>query len=225
MATDFDAMDFGLVPSWRASEPRPAGIPDDIAARYVCREWRNAVAVLQGAYAEEWEDLMSVLRSFRLCRSALQTGGGNKTEIAKALDVHFSSLGWQETDFDTRVTVQHHPRTGPGQVFEYESPTHKVDSFKNHVALEVEWNNKDTFFDRDLNNFRLLFELRVIGVVIISRGEDVRDLAVGLGRSAVTYGATTTRWSTLVPRMEGGGGGGCPLLAFAITKDCYDPSC
>ena len=37
----------------------------------------------------------------------------------------------------------------------YESPTHEVDCFKNRVALEIEWNNKDPFFDRDLNNFRL----------------------------------------------------------------------
>ena len=118
MVTDFGAMDFGLVPSWRASEPRPAGIPDDIAARYVCREWRNAVAVLQGAYPEEWEDLVSVLRSFRLCRSALQAGGGNKTEIAKALDVHFSSLGWQETA-STRGDRPAPPEDWPrGRVFE-----------------------------------------------------------------------------------------------------------
>ncbi|MFZ0173309.1 MAG: BglII/BstYI family type II restriction endonuclease [Acidimicrobiales bacterium] len=220
------AMDFGLVPSWRAVEPRPAGIPEDIAARYVSREWRNAIAVLRGAYPGEWDDLLSVLRDFRLCRTALQTGGGNKTEIARSIDEHFRALGWQETDFDTRVSVRQHPNVGSEEVFEYKSPTHKVDSFKNHVGVEVEWNNKDTFFDRDLNNFRLLFELRVIGVgVIITRGEDVRDLAIALGRSPGTYGATTTRWSTLVPRMEGGGGGGCPLLAFAITKDCYDPDC
>jgi hypothetical protein len=220
------AMDFGLVPSWRSVESRPAGVPDDITARYVCREWRNAIAVLRGAYPGEWDDLLSVLRSFRLCRTALETEGGNKSEIARAIDEHFTALGWQETDFDTRVTVRHHPRVGAGEVFEYTSPTHKVDSFKNHVGIEVEWNNKDTFFDRDLNNFRLLFELRVIGVgVIITRGEDVRELAIGLGRRSSTYAATTTRWSTLVPRMEGGGGGGCPLLAFAITKDCYDADC
>ncbi len=220
------AMDFGLVPSWPASQIAPHGIPADIAARFVCREWRNAIAVLRGAYPGEWADIVAVLRDFRLCRSALLSGGGNKTEIAKSIDVHFRSLGWQETDFATRVTVRQHPQSGPGEVFEYDSPTHKVDSFKNHVALEVEWNNKDTFFDRDLNNFRLLFDLRVVGVgVIITRGEDVRDLAVGLGRSPGTYAATTTRWSTLVPRMEGGGGGGCPLLAFAITKECYDPLC
>ena len=220
------AMDFGLVPSWRSAEPQSAGIPDDITARYVCREWRNAIAVLRGAYSYEWDDLLAVLRGFKLCRTALEAEGGNKSEIARSIDEHFTGLGWQETDFDTRVSVRHHPRTGAGEVFEYTSPTHKVDSFKNHVGVEVEWNNKDTFFDRDLNNFRLLFELRVIGVgVIITRGEDIRELAIGLGRRPGAYAATTTRWSTLLPRMEGGGGGGCPLLAFAITKDCYDPGC
>jgi len=42
-----------------------------------------------------------------------------------------------------------------------ETPTHKVDCFKNRVALEIEWNNKDPFFDRDRNNFRLLFDQRI----------------------------------------------------------------
>lgn len=32
----------------------------------------------------------------------------------------------------------------------------KVDCYKNRVALEVEWNNKPPFFDRDLNIFRLI---------------------------------------------------------------------
>lgn len=35
-----------------------------------------------------------------------------------------------------------------------QSPTHEVDEYKNYVAVEMEWNNKDPFFDRDLNNFR-----------------------------------------------------------------------
>ncbi len=38
---------------------------------------------------------------------------------------------------------------------EWDSPTHKVDCFKGRVGLEIEWNNKDPFYDRDLNNFRL----------------------------------------------------------------------
>gem|GEM_PF-3417229 len=33
-----------------------------------------------------------------------------------------------------------------------------------------EWNKKDPFFDRDLNNFRLLFDLRAVSVGIIVKG-------------------------------------------------------
>ena len=34
----------------------------------------------------------------------------------------------------------------------------------------MEWNNKTEFYDRDLNNFRLLWEMRVLPVgVIITR--------------------------------------------------------
>lgn len=201
-------------------------MPADIEERFLWKEWRNAVAVLQGAYPEEWADLLTVLRKFRLCRSAISKGGGGKTEIAVAMDHAFTELGWQETGFATRIGVRQLPRHGTPVDDEYDSPTHKVDSFKNGVGVEVEWNNKDTFYDRDLNNFRLLFELRVLGVgVIITRDDAIRDLAVSLGRNASTYGATTTHWSKLLPRLEGGGGGGCPVLAFAITKDCYAPDC
>jgi len=45
------------------------------------------------------------------------------------------------------------------------------------IALEIEWNDKDPFFDRDLNNFRLLFDLRVISVgIILTRGDELRAI-------------------------------------------------
>lgn len=100
-------------------------------------------------------------------------------------------------------------------------PTHKVDCYKNRVALEIEWNNKDPFFDRDLNNFRLLFDLRAISVgVIITRCDNLQEIFVSLQRGA-SYGASTTHMSKLLPRIEGGGGAGCPLLVFGITKNLY----
>ena len=182
------------------------------------------MAVLSGAYPDEWADLLRVLRDFRLRHSQLMNPGGNLSQMSRSIDGHFRRLGWRETGFDTRVTVRQHP-SEEGEPFEYDSPTHKVDSFKNHVGVEVEWNNKDTFFDRDLSNFRLLFDLRVLGVgVIITRGDDIGALAVRLGRERSVYGATTTHWNTLVPRLEGGAGGGCPVLAFAISEACYDPT-
>jgi restriction endonuclease BglII len=35
------------------------------------------------------------------------------------------------------------------------------------------------------------------------------------------YGASTTHMEKLLPRIEGGGGGGCPILAFGITSAKY----
>ena len=100
-----------------------------------------------------------------------------------------------------------------------------VDCFKNRIALEIEWNNKDPFFDRDLNNFRLLFDLRAISVgVIITRTDELQDIFKGLGRGK-SYGASTTHMSKLLPRIQGGGGAGCPLLIFGIRKELYVEDC
>jgi hypothetical protein len=89
--------------------------------------------------------------------------------------------------------------------------------------LEVEWNNKDPFYDRDLNNFRMLFELRAIDVgIIITRSTALQGVFRSLGREIQTkYGASTTHMSKLLPRMEGGGGGGCPIVAFGIRRSAY----
>jgi hypothetical protein len=102
-----------------------------------------------------------------------------------------------------------------------ESPTHKVDCFKNRIALEIEWNNKDPFFDRDLNNFRLLFDLRAISVgIIITRCDELQEIFEKLGRGQ-SYGASTTHLGKLLPRIKGGGGGGCPILVFGIKNSLY----
>ena len=102
-----------------------------------------------------------------------------------------------------------------------ETPTHKVDCYKNGVAIEIEWNNKDPFYDRDLNNFRLLFELRAISAgAIITRCDELQEIFDQLGKGS-SYGSSTTHMSKLLPRIQGGGGGGCPVLVFGITKKLY----
>jgi hypothetical protein len=116
--------------------------------------------------------------------------------IAGSLDSHFTKLGWIEKKFDTKIVVDSS---------EYIAPTHKVDCYKNRVALEVEWNNKDPFFDRDLNNFRLLFDLRAIDAgVIITRCTELQKIFNKLGRGA-SFGNSTTHMAKLLPRLDGGG--------------------
>lgn len=191
-------------------------IQSDLQSRYEWREWRNALAVLHGAHPEEWADIVQVMRDFRLLRSNIIAAGGSKTAIAGGLDGHFYRLGWEEKSFDTRITVDEDV---------YEAPTHSVDCFKGKVAVEVEWNNKDTFYDRDLNNFRLLFELRAIEVgVIITRQDELQTMfreLLGSKAANSKFGATTTHMSKLLPRLDGGGGGGCPVLVVGIGLEVY----
>jgi hypothetical protein len=187
-------------------------IPDDIRALYEVHEWRNAAGVLNTAHADEWDDVMDALRKFRFKTSDVLAKGKNKSDLAKSFDAMLTAKGWKETLFDTSIKVDEDIR---------KSPTHKVDCYKNQVALEVEWNNKDPFFDRDLNNFRLLFELRVIDVgIILTRCSELQLIfnKVGKGKS---YGPSTTHMRKLLPKIEGGSGGGCPILVFGISPNVY----
>jgi hypothetical protein len=85
-----------------------------------------------------------------------------------------------------------------------------------------ELHNKDPFYDRDLNNFRLLFDLHAISVgVIITRADELQDVFNRLGRGK-SFGQSTTHMRKLLPKIESGSVGGCPLLAFGITKALYD---
>jgi hypothetical protein len=187
-------------------------IPSEIRGLYEIHEWRNAIAVLAAVHPQEWKEILTVLSSFRLMRKDIVKRGGPKSDIARKLDSHFYEFGWKEKQFSTKIVVDD---------VETVSPTHKVDCFKNKVALEIEWNNKDTFFDRDLNNFRLLFELRAIDAgVIVTRSDNLTPILHSL-RESKSYGTTTTHIGQLIPRIEGGGGGGCPVLAFGITREAY----
>ncbi len=184
----------------------------EVRRLYEIHEWRNALAVLAAARSREWNEILTVLGGFRLLRSDILMPGGRKSPIAKKLDGHFYTLGWREKGFNTKITVDETV---------YETPTHKVDCFKNRVALEVEWNNKDPFYDRDLNNFRLLFDLRAIDVgVIVTRCDELQEIFDALGKGK-SYGPSTTHMSRLLPRIEGGGGGGCPIAVFGIRKEAY----
>jgi hypothetical protein len=191
-------------------------VPEDIAQIYEVYEWRNAAGVLTTAHPNEWKDVVDVLRAFEFRRSEVLKGGGRKSVIAKRIDSFLEMRGWKEKKFATKIRVDQDER---------DSPTHKVDCFKERVGLEIQWNNKDPFFDRDLNNFRLLFDLRVIDAgIIITRSSHLQQIFKSLGKKvADKYGASTTHMDKLFPRIEGGGGGGggCPILAFGITQAKY----
>lgn len=194
------------------------GLPKiDLIAGWDCYDWRNARTILEHGFTPEWNEIIEVLTAFRLNHSGMAQGGGRKSPISGAIDSEFYKRGWVETKFATAILVDDERR---------ESPTHKVDCFKSKVALEVEWNNKDPFYDRDLNNFRLLYDLRVADVgVVITRASSLmyhlQQDGFGLGRASAGTGTSTTHFDKLEPKILGGGAGGCPVLVLAMTPALY----
>ena len=190
-------------------------LPSSIRHKYEVHEFRHAISILQIDFPDEYEDVIEVLDAFVLKRSDILAPGGRKSFISSAIDSELYSRGWIEHDFQTMLTID-------GE--EYYTPTHKVDCFKNRIALDVEWNNKDPFFDRDLNNFRLLHERNAISLgIIVTRCSSLQIIFHLLGKGA-SYGSSTTHMNKLLPRIKGGSGGGCPILVFGISDNLYDSS-
>jgi len=191
-------------------------LPQNILNKYTVREWKHACAILKSDFPNEWIDLVELLDNFKLCKTWITEAGGRKSKVSEYIDAFLYTKGWQEKQFKTALHVDDQ---------EMVSPTHKIDCYKNRIALEIEWNNKDPFFDRDLNNFRLLFDLRAISIgIIITRCDELQVIFDRLGRGK-SFGASTTHLSKLLSRIEGGGGAGCPILVFGIKPDLLDEGC
>ena len=195
-----------------------SGLPKiDLIPGWDCYDWRNARTILEHGHSSEWRDIIDVLGAFRLRHSDIAKKGGRKSPISAAIDGQFYDRGWSEKKFETAFLVDGYRR---------DSPTLKVDCFREKTALEVEWNNKDPFYDRDLNNFRLLYDLRIadVGVVVTRSFELMDDLQhdkFGLGRDTAGTGSSTTHFGKLEAKVVGGGAGGCPVLVFAMTSALY----
>lgn len=187
--------------------------PASFAGKYSICEWRHATAIMKEEFPEQFQQMCNVLDQFELRKSSIVASGGGKSNVAGFIDNKLYEYGWTEKGFDTAITIDD---------VEHETPTHKIDCVSDRIALDIEWNNKTEFYDRDLNNFRMLHTLGAISVgVIVTRSSELQiEIFKPLGIHK-KYGASTTHLDKLLPKVEGGGAGGCPLLVIGILPGCY----
>ena len=111
-------------------------LPQFIREHYEVHEWKHPCAILKEDFPNEWEDLVAVLTEFRLLKSSIVTPGGRKSKISEFIDSFLYDRDWVEKEFATQVVIDQDAR---------DTPTHKIDCYRNRVAIEIEWNNKDPF--------------------------------------------------------------------------------
>jgi len=194
-------------------------IPQDIRDLYEVHDWRHAAAILASDHPNEFDEICTALRKFRFTDEQVKKPGGNESEIPKSLSAILRPLGWVEENLKAQFVVD-------GEVVSQD--THKVDYVKGRVALDMEWNSKDQTYDRDLYAFRTFWDYNKISVgVLITRSNELDPYFASLGEYTDKYGtkrtykskfgASTTHMGKLLPRLEAGRSGGCPVLVFGIT--------
>lgn len=192
-------------------------IPEDIKTNYEVHDFKHAAAILAKEYPSEFAELCTALRKFRFTKQDIVIAGGNESPIPKIFSTILRPMGWTEKNLEAELRVFEVKGKGRELRSTTNHGSHKVDYLKGRVAFDLEWNSKDQTFDRDLYAFRAFFEYDAISVgVLVTRSNELDPLFKTLEIHS-KYGASTTHMGKLIPRLEAGRNGGCPVLVFGIT--------
>lgn len=132
----------------------------------------HAKSILHGEFPQALDEIGAVLNAIELPITEIIGSGGGETKFTQRLRKSLAALGWEKHVFEIGKTIDGVPR---------ESTSHEVDHVKRYLgigslAMEIEWNNKDPFYDRDLENFKRLHAEGAISVgVVVTRGKSLQD--------------------------------------------------
>ncbi len=142
----------------------------------------HARAILTGDFPQALVELEEVLLGLTIPIEEIVGSGGGETKGTQRLRRGLAAKQWVKTKFEIQKSING---------IRAESISHEVDHVRSFIqgegprpkmlALEIEWNNKDPFFDRDLENFKRLHAEGAISVgIVVTRGaslqQDLRDL-------------------------------------------------
>lgn len=171
----------------------------------------HAGAILKMDFEQAIADIEEVLDGFTIDQQEFIAGGGGEASITQRMRGLFTDSNWKKREFNAVKTID-------GVVTESTShevdhvKTFKVDSLggeKKTIALEIEWNNKDPFYDRDLENFKRLHADNAISLgIIVTRGESLQSelfniiLDYGNRNDIDSFDKLTEMGFSLTPRQK-----------------------
>jgi hypothetical protein len=145
---------------------------DDLVSRgFECRFESHAAAILEKDFPDALTEITNAIGALDVPITEIVASGGGEAKGTQRMRRSFAEVGWTKKVYEITKVINGRER---------ESTSHEVDHVKafvaGEIALEIEWNNKDPFFDRDLENFKRLHNEGAISVgVIVTRGTSLHD--------------------------------------------------
>jgi hypothetical protein len=142
----------------------------------------HAEAIMRFDFADALAELEGALHGLTIPIEEIVGSGGGEAKGTQRLRRALAGIGWNKAVFEIRKTINGREREAISHQIDHvrEFPDGKV------VALEIEWNNKDPFFDRDLENFKRLHAETAISVgVVVTRGTSLQNEMRGMLRRFV----------------------------------------
>lgn len=145
---------------------------DKITARGFEIEYRgHSRAILSEDFPDAVTELDEVLSHVSIPIAEIIGSGGGEAAGTQRMRHALTDRGWAKKTFEIKKVIND---------VERESISHEIDHVKTWpdagtIALEIEWNNKDPFFDRDLENMKRLHAEGAISVgAIVTRGSTLQ---------------------------------------------------
>ncbi|MBN9071959.1 MAG: restriction endonuclease [Rhizobiales bacterium] len=136
----------------------------------------HAEAILAADFPQAVTELEAVLLAASIPIEEIIAGGGGETRNTQRLRRGLVSTGWETTTFTIEKRINGVRREAISHKMDHVRHIVQPDGSSGVVALEIEWNNKDPFFDRDLENFKRLHAEGAMSVgIIVTRGRSLHD--------------------------------------------------
>jgi len=116
----------------------------------------HALAILEIDFPDAAAELEEVILSQSVPIEEIIGSGGGETKGTQRLRNGLAAKGWSKETFTIKKTINDEPRESISHSVDHVRVFDRKDGTRYRIALEIEWNNKDPFFDRDLENFKRL---------------------------------------------------------------------
>lgn len=151
----------------------------------------HAESLLEVEFRDAHDQIEDVLSKFSIAAKELVSGGGGEADLTQRLRRALSELGWDKQNllvekrllrFVGKLGSDNYEKQDEQTIQALSHEIDHVQAFeRGTVLLEIEWNNKDPFFDRDLENFKRLHGDGAASLgIILTRGSSLQNNLVDI---------------------------------------------